>query len=152
MTVEPLTVTVTAAASKVWMTLTPVHGVSSQILMSLPVTAVTDSLNSNTRFVVTAMLVALSAGVVGVIVGAVVSRVIVVVAVAAELGPVLPAASVAPFTANWGATVPSLQPVTVTVRDEPESVPGLNEQPVAVPVFKKSPEATPVTDSENVNV
>ena len=39
-------------------------------------------------------------------VGAVVSRVMVVVAVAAEAGPVFPAASVAPFIANWGITVP----------------------------------------------
>ena len=122
-----------------------------QILMSLPVTAVTDSLNSSTRFVVTATLVALSAGVVGVIVGAVSSRVIVVDAVSADDGPVLLAVSLAPFTANRGVTVPSLQPLTVTVRDEPESVPGSNEHPVAVPVFEKSPEATPVTDSENVN-
>jgi hypothetical protein len=102
--------------------------------------------------VLIATLVALSAGVVGVIVGAVSSRVMVVVAVAADEGPVLLAVSVAPFTANRGITVPSLQPVTVTVRVEPESVPGLNEQPVAVPVFEKSPEATPVTDSENVSV
>lgn len=115
MTVDPLTVTVAAAASKVWMTLTPVHGVSLQILMSLPVTAVTDSLNSSTRFVVTATLVALSAGVVGVMVGAVVSRVIVVDAVAADVGPALVAASEAPFAANCGVTVPALQLDTVIV-------------------------------------
>lgn len=120
--------------------------------MSFPVTAITVSLNPNTRLVLIATLVALSAGVVGVIVGAVSSRVMVVDAVAADEGPVLLAASVAPFTANRGITVPSLHPVTVTVRVEPESVPGLNEQPVAVPVFEKSPEATPVTDSENVSV
>lgn len=85
-------------------------------------------------------------------VGAVVSRVIVVDAVAADTGPALPAASLAPLAANRGVTVPSPQPDTVTVRDDPESVPGANEQPDAVPVFVKSPAATPVTDSENVKV
>ena len=47
--------------------------------------------------------------------GAVVSRVMVVVAVAADDGPVLPAVSVAPFTVNRGMIVPSEQPDTVTV-------------------------------------
>lgn len=152
MTVEPLTVTAAAAASNVWMIRTPVHGVPEQILMSFPVTAITVSLNPKTRLVLIATLVALSAGVVGVIVGAVSSRVIVVVAVAADDGPVFVAESVAPFAANRGVTVPSLQPLTVTVRVDPESVPGLNVHPVAVPVFEKSPDATPVTDSEKVNV
>jgi hypothetical protein len=85
-------------------------------------------------------------------VGAVTSRVIVVLDVAAAAGPVLPAASLAPPTANSGTTVPAEQLVIVTVRDVPESVPGANAQPVAVPVFEKSPAATPVTDSENVRV
>jgi hypothetical protein len=85
-------------------------------------------------------------------VGAVTSRVIVVVAVAADAGPVLPAVSVAPPTTKTGMTVPSPQLVIVTVRDEPESVPGANEQLVAEPEFEKSPAATPVTDSENVSV
>lgn len=84
--------------------------------------------------------------------GAVVSRVIVVVAVAAEAGPVFPAVSVAPFMANWGINVPWLHEVIVTVRVVPESVPGANEHPVAVPVFEKSAGATPVTLSENVKV
>ena len=85
------------------------------------------------------------------IVGAVTSRVIVVVAVAADAGPVLPAASVAPPKANTGITVPPVVQVTVTVRDDPESVPGAKVQ-VAVPLFEKSPAATPVTASENVSV
>ena len=85
-------------------------------------------------------------------VGAVTSRVMVVVAVAADAGPVLPAVSVAPPTAKTGMIVPSPQLVIVTVRDEPESVPGANEQLNAVPEFEKSPAATPVTASENVNV
>ena len=85
------------------------------------------------------------------IVGAVTSRVIVVVAVAADAGPVLPAASVAPPKAKMGITVPPVVQVTVTVRDVPESVPGAKVQ-VAVPLFEKSPAATPVTVSENVSV
>jgi len=85
-------------------------------------------------------------------VGAVTSRVSVVVAVAADAGPVLPAVSVAPPTTKTGMTVPSPQLVIVTVRDEPESVPGANEQLVAEPEFEKSPAATPVTASENVSV
>jgi hypothetical protein len=85
-------------------------------------------------------------------VGPVASRVIVVDAVAAEEGPVFPATSVAPFNAKRGMTVPSPQPETVTVRLEPESVPGLKEHDKAVPVFEKSSDATPVTDSENCNV
>jgi hypothetical protein len=64
----------------------------------------------------------------------------------------LPAASVAPPAANSGITVPALQPVIVTVRDAPESVPGAKAHDAAVPVFEKSPAATPVTDSENVSV
>lgn len=48
--------------------------------------------------------------------------------------------------------MPSPQFVTATVRDEPESVPGRNEQFNADPAFEKSPDATPETDSENVNV
>ena len=77
---------------------------------------------------------------------------IVVVAVAADDGPVFPAVSVAPLAANRGVTVPALQFVIVTVRDEPESVPGANVQPVAVPAFEKSPASTPVTLSEKLNV
>jgi hypothetical protein len=84
--------------------------------------------------------------------GAVTSRVMVVVSVAADAGPVLVAESLAPLAAKTGVTVPALQPDTVTVRDEPESLPGSNEQPVAVPVLEKSPAATPVTVSENVSV
>jgi len=87
-----------------------------------------------------------------VIVGAVVSRVIVVDAVAADDGPLFPTESVAPFAAKRGMTVPSPQPETVTARLEPESVPGLNVHDGAVPVLEKSPDATPVTDSENCNV
>ena len=77
---------------------------------------------------------------------------IVVVAFASDAGPVFPAVSVAPLAANRGITVPAPQPDTVTVRDEPESVPGANEHPDAVPALLKSPDATPVTFSENVNV
>ena len=67
-------------------------------------------------------------------------------------GPVLPAASVAPFAAKCGMIVPAEQLVSVTVRIAPASVSSANTQPVAVPVCVKSPAATPVTDSENVSV
>ena len=83
-------------------------------------------------------------------VGAVTSRVIVVVAVAAGAGPVLPAASEAPADANTGMIVPPVVHVTVTVREAPESVSGAKVQ-VAVPLLEKSPIATPVTFSENVS-
>lgn len=151
MTVEPLTVTATAAASNVWMIRTPVHGVPEQILMFLPVTAVTVSLNSITTFVEMAIPVASSAGVVGVTVGEVASRVMVVVAVAADVGPLLLAESVAPFRANCGVTVPDPQLDTVIVYGPaPEPDDTAKEQPVADPVLVKSPDATPVTDSEKV--
>jgi hypothetical protein len=91
-------------------------------------------------------------GSVHVAVGTVVSRTMVVVAVAADAGPVLVAASLAPLAAKRGMTVPAEQPDTITVRDEPESLPGANEQLVAVPVLEKSPARTPVTLSENVSV
>jgi len=81
-----------------------------------------------------------------------VSRVIVVVAVVSDAGPVLPAASVAPFAVNTGVTVPDEQPDTSTVRVVPESDPGANEQPSADPALEKSPASTPVTLSENVSV
>ena len=84
-------------------------------------------------------------------VGAVRSMVI-VAPVAAEAGPVLPAASAAALTARRGMTVPSEQPVIVTVRELPESASGPKAHDVAVPVFEKSPAATPVTASENVSV
>ena len=83
-------------------------------------------------------------------VGAVTSRVIVVVAVAADAGPVLPAASDAPAAAKTGMIVPPVVHVTVTVREVPESVSGAKVQ-VAVPLLEKSPIATPVTFSENVS-
>ena len=85
-------------------------------------------------------------------VGAVASRVIVVDAVAAVVGPVLLAASIAPFTANCGVTVPEPQLETVIVygpAPEPDDTAKLH--PVAAPVFVKSAVATPVTDSLNVN-
>jgi hypothetical protein len=85
-------------------------------------------------------------------VGAVMSRVIVVDDVAAAAGPVFDEASVAPLIAKRGWIVPAEQPVIVTVRVAPLSVPGSYTQPVAVPAFEKSPAATPVTDSENVSV
>ena len=85
-------------------------------------------------------------------VGAVLSRVIVVVAVAALAGPALPAASEAPLIANRGITVPSPHDVIVTVRVFPESVPGANTQLSAVPLLEKSAAATPVTDSEKAIV
>jgi hypothetical protein len=87
------------------------------------------------------------------ILGTVVSSVIEVVAVAAEVGPVLAEASLAPLATKRGMMVPSLQLVIATVRVVPDvSVPGLKEHPVAVPVLVKSAEATPVTASEKVMV
>ena len=89
-------------------------------------------------------------------VGAVVSRVIVALAVAVAAGPVFPEPSVAPFAAKVGATEPSEHPVTVTVRIVlAVSAPGSNEHPVARPApaeFAKSAEVMPVTASENVIV
>jgi hypothetical protein len=72
--------------------------------------------------------------------------------VAAATGPVFDEESVAPLIAKRGWIVPLPQPVMVTVRVEPLSVPGAYTQPVAVPAFEKSAAATPVTDSENVSV
>ena len=67
-------------------------------------------------------------------------------------GPRLPARSCAPVAAKAGINVPVEQPVTVSVRVSPTSVPGLNVQPVAVPRLRKSPEPRPVTDSENARL
>ena len=84
--------------------------------------------------------------------GPVASRVMVLVAVAIAAGPVVLEELVAPFAANRGCTVPSPQPVTVTVRVVDDvSVPGSKLHPVAVPALVKSPLATPVTASEKVS-
>ena len=84
--------------------------------------------------------------------GPVASRVIVLVAVANAAGPVVLDELVAPFATNRGCTVPSLQPVTVTVRVVDDvSEPGSKLHPVAVPALLKSPLATPVTASEKVS-
>jgi hypothetical protein len=85
-------------------------------------------------------------------VGTTVSRVSVVVAVNADVGPAVPERSSAPLAAKRGVKVPLEQPVTVTVRVEPVSAPGAKAQPVAVPALEKSPAATPVTDSLKVSV
>ena len=80
------------------------------------------------------------------------SRVMVVVAVAAEVGPVTLEALVAPFAVNRGCTVPSPHPAAVTVRVVDDvSVPGSKLHPVALPALVKSPLATPVTASEKVS-
>ena len=84
-------------------------------------------------------------------VGAVRSIVTEVAAAAAE-GPVLEAASLAPFAANLSTNVPSEQEATVTVIDEPEAEEGVKTQPVAVPVLLKSAAANPETASEKVKV
>jgi len=81
-----------------------------------------------------------------------VRSIVTVAPIEAEAGPVFDAASLTAPTASCGITVPALQPVIVTVRELPESVPGSNTHEVAVPVCEKSPAATPVTDSENVRV
>jgi hypothetical protein len=85
-------------------------------------------------------------------VGAARSIVMVVAAFCSVAGPRLPARSCAPVAANAGASVPVEQPVTVSVRVLPLSVPGLNVQPVAVPRLRKSPEPIPVTASEKVRL
>ena len=87
-----------------------------------------------------------------VIVGAVTSRVMVVEAVAAEAGPVLPTASVAAPAPNTGVTVPAPHEVAVTVTVVPDAALGVNVQVPAEPLFVKSAEARPETDSENVMV
>ena len=68
------------------------------------------------------------------------------------VGPVLPAVSVTPLAARRATTVPSKQPATVMVIEEPEAADGVKVQPVAVPVLVKSDEAIPETDSEKVRV
>ena len=73
-------------------------------------------------------------------------------AVIAAEGPVLEAASLAPFAANLSANVPSEQEEATTVIDEPEAEEGVKTQPVAVPVFEKSAEVNPETASEKARV
>ena len=87
-----------------------------------------------------------------VIVGAVTSRVMVVEAVAAEVGPVLPTASVAAPAPNTGVTVPAPHELAVTVIVVPDAALGVKTHPVEDPPFVKSAIATPETDSEKVMV
>ena len=84
-------------------------------------------------------------------VGAVRSMVTEAAASAAE-GPVLEAASLAPFAASLNTNVPSEQEEATTVIDEPEAEEGAKTQPVAVPVFEKSAAVNPATASEKVRV
>jgi len=70
--------------------------------------------------------------------GATRSRVRVVVAMAAELGPVVPAASVTALAASRGWSVPVVeQVVTVIVKELPDEALGVNVQPVAVPALDR---------------
>ena len=122
------------------------------LVKSAAATPVTDSENVSVYVSVVAFVGEAVTAANDATVGAVTSRVIVVVALATAAGPVLAAASAAPPALNCGVTVPSEQPVIVTVRDAPVSLPGANTQSVAVPEFAKSPAATSVTASENVSV
>lgn len=84
-------------------------------------------------------------GAVNVSVGAVASRVMVVVALTFVAGPVLPTASVICPDFNRGMIVPDEHDDTVMVSVVPDDALGEKEHPVAVPAFSKSPLATPVT-------
>ena len=84
-------------------------------------------------------------GAVNVSVGAVASRVIVVVALTFVAGPVLPTASVICPDFNRGMIVPDEHDDTVMVSVVPDDALGEKEHPVAVPAFSKSPPPTPVT-------
>ena len=70
----------------------------------------------------------------------------------AAAGPVLPAASVTASATRRATTVPSEQPVAVTVMLAPDAAEGVNVQPVAVPWLAKSPDAMPLTDSLKARV
>ena len=85
-------------------------------------------------------------------VGAVASRVMVVVAAVADAGPMLPTASATCAAFRRGMMVPDEQLATVMVRLVPVAALGEKEQPVAVPVFSKSPAASPVMLSDIVSV
>ena len=54
------------------------------------------------------------------------------------------------LASNCGVKVPSLQPLTVSVKVVPEAAEIANAHPVAVPAFEKSEFATPVKFSEAV--
>ena len=84
-------------------------------------------------------------GAVNVSVGAVASRVIVVVALTFVAGPVLPTASAICPDFNRGMIVPDEHDDTVMVRVVPDDALGVKVHPVAVPAFSKSALATPVT-------
>jgi len=84
-------------------------------------------------------------GAVNVRVGAVESRVIVVVALTFVAGPVLPTKSAICPDFNRGMIVPEEHDDTVIVSVVPDEALGVNEHPVAVPAFSKSALATPVT-------
>ena len=84
-------------------------------------------------------------------VGTTVSLVTVVDAADAAAGPVFVAVSCTPPAASCGCTVPSAQPVMVTVNVVPVAASGVNVQPVAVPAFEKSPAASPEMDSDIVS-
>jgi hypothetical protein len=89
-------------------------------------------------------------GAVNVSVGAAASRVIVVVALEFEAGPVLPTESAICPAFSRGMIVPDEHDDTVIVSVVPDDALGENEQPVAVPAFSKSPAATPVMRSDIV--
>ena len=84
-------------------------------------------------------------------VGTTVSLVTVVDAADAAAGPVFVAVSCTPPAASCGCTVPSAQPVMVTVNVVPVAASEVNVQPVAVPAFEKSPAASPEMDSDIVS-
>jgi hypothetical protein len=91
-------------------------------------------------------------GAVNVSVGAVASRVIVVVAFEFDAGPVLPTESAICPAFSRGMIVPDEHDDTVIENVVPDEALGENEQPAAVPAFSKSPPATPVMRSDIVRV
>jgi hypothetical protein len=94
--------------------------------------------------------VAIAAGEVQLAVGAVRS-IVSDALVTADGGPAFDELSTTLFGAKRSARTPSLQPVTVTLNEDPDEADGVNTHPVAFPVFEKSPEANPVMDSLKAN-
>jgi len=77
---------------------------------------------------------------------------VVELAVAAVVGPWLPAASWTELALSRATNVPATVQSTDTVIVVPEDADGVNEHPVAVPVFEKSADDKPLMVSLNVSV
>lgn len=76
---------------------------------------------------------------------------VIAVLVTADGGPAFVDESTTLLGARRKVSVPSLQLVTVTLKEEPAAADGVKTQPVAVPVLEKSVEASPVIASLKAN-